>query len=776
MLESEFRFDPSFIPEDRDPYGLVLKRDHDWSSSNRRLLVIFQTVDSRDLKERELLSGEVGKTFKNVFKYARQTANKYTDNQTPQFSCAVANFHAYKHMHLKGSRRTDAEAQFAERVHLLIKKLKPTHIMVSGDNAMIALYPDIKNVQYKRGWIHNIKGPEGGRIKVTSSVDFVRLLENHGHASNLLGYFSRHLAYLMLGRNPHDLSQIKLDPRYIKTLEQFDRLMKKFDTAEECAIDTETKNLSVLHNKIYTIQFATNHNPEAGYILAVDHPLAHWNSEERRYIKQQLRARFSAKEGPTLVTFNGYMFDLHVIRQELKIPIIWLKVWEIIFAEHLLDENVSSLLNDISSVVDEKSGKLSTYGGLSPTLCSYGNDHYLTAKFGKAERGSIGAIDPSTPEACEYMAMDVVSLLHIRTQEIARAAHMEIEGRSYKPYFVRHMMHQMSDAAHAMSHMRQDGSFIDIKYLRHLLSKESPMRAEVKRIEKQMFEYPEVQEANKRLLSTTGFKAGSLFGSKVGKAINWIFKLSKPDHKKRLFIDVMELEPVSKTKNGDDAIDKDFIAHYKDTNKIVALFGEHQGLTKLISTYVKGWRKILTTNVDAMTDLCLRAAYFIVDTGRLGSNKPNLQQIPSRGKTAKAIKRSMPAMKGLIPIQFDYSAHEVRMWSVASGDTALASVFKVGQALRKEYVANPSEELKKKIKTEGDVHLLNVKRIFNKIVDKSHPLRHAIKAVVFGLLYGKSAKSLGEDTKQNEIEEIREKLSELYNEKLELQLALKKAA
>jgi len=107
---------------------------------------------------------------------------------------------------------------------------------------------------------------------------------------------------------------------------------------------------------------------------------------------------------------------------------------------------------------------------------------------------------------------------------------------------------------------------------------------------------------------------------------------------------------------------------------------------------------------------------------------------------------------------------------------ALASVFKVGQALRKEYVANPSEELKKKIKTEGDVHLLNVKRIFNKIVDKSHPLRHAIKAVVFGLLYGKSAKSLGEDTKQNEIEEIREKLSELYNEKLELQLALKKAA
>jgi hypothetical protein len=46
--------------------------------------------------------------------------------------------------------------------------------------------------------------------------------------------------------------------------------------------------------------------------------------------------------------------------------------------------------------------------------------------------------------------------------------------------------------------------------------------------------------------------------------------------------------------------------------------------------------------------------------------------------------------------------------------------------------------------------------------------------VVFGVLYGKSAKSLGEDTKQDEINSTREKLADLYNEKLELQALLRK--
>lgn len=768
MLDRKFRFDlesESFSKE--TPYQLTLKQDANWKTSKRRLLVVFQTVDGRDLKAEEILGDRnVYTAFNNAFKYSRKIAQRYMKDKTlPEFSLTCANFNEFRHLHIKNAqKRKEAEQVFAQRILKLIKKLKPTHILFSGDEAIHSCYPDIKYPQYKRGWVHQIPGSDGEVMKVTSTLDFSRLLENTGEYANLLGFFCRHLAYLQLGKHPHDLSHIKLDPRYISTIEQFDDLMVRFDQAAECAIDTETKNLSSLHNEIYTIQFAFDQNPETGYILPLDHPMVHWSISEKKYIKSQLRKRFAARRGPLILTFNGHMFDLRVIRQALRIPIMWLKVWEISFGEHELDENLSLLNNTVNMVDESKGRKKSSYGGLAPILCSYGNDHYYTAKFGKGERDSIGSIDIARrKDAQEYMAMDVVCLLGMKNQQLRRASFMDVEGKNFKPYFVRHMTYQMSDEAHTMSHMRNDGSVISKKELRRLMGEASPLVAESKRIEGQLKIYKEVQKANKELLQKSGFKAGSLFGS---KRENWIFRMSKPEHKKKLFFDVLGLEAISKTKTGEDAIDKDFIDFYKDKNKIVGLYGEHQAIAKLLSTYVRGWYKRLQINLDEATDAALRADYFLVDTGRLGSSKPNLQQIPSRGKLAKLIKGLFWTRPGYVQIQFDYSAHEVRMWGIAAGDKVICDTFKMGQKLRQAFIANPSDENRKAIKEKGDVHILNVKRFFGKMVDKNHPLRHAIKAVVFGVIYGKGPETLGEDTKQNDLLELKEKIAKLYDESL----------
>ena len=82
-----------------------------------------------------------------------------------------------------------------------------------------------------------------------------------------------------------------------------------------------------------------------------------------------------------------------------------------------------------------------------------------------------------------------------------------------------------------------------------------------------------------------------------------------------------------------------------------------------------------------------------------------------------------------------------------------------------------TDDLKAKLKTEGDIHILNVKRLFNKIVEKSHPLRDAVKAVVFGLLYGKSSKTLGVDTKKGDIDAVKSKLNAYRKELKELEKA-----
>ncbi|MGD0511178.1 MAG: DNA polymerase, partial [Candidatus Micrarchaeaceae archaeon] len=204
----------------------------------------------------------------------------------------------------------------------------------------------------------------------------------------------------------------------------------------------------------------------------------------------------------------------------------------------------------------------------------------------------------------------------------------------------------------------------------------------------------------------------------------------------------------------------------KDKNKVVSLYGDYQKLSKLKSTYVKGMYKKVSTNLDGATDDHLRADYEVITTGRLSSKNPNLQNLPSRGKLAKIIKRMFAAPKGHLLIRYDYSAHEVRVWAIIANDKVLAAAFKAGQALRKVFIQDPSEENKKAIKAKGDIHLLNVLRFFNKVVDKDHPLRDAVKAVVFGVLYGKGAETLGEDTKQGELGELKGKISELYNESL----------
>jgi hypothetical protein len=134
---------------------------------------------------------------------------------------------------------------------------------------------------------------------------------------------------------------------------------------------------------------------------------------------------------------------------------------------------------------------------------------------------------------------------------------------------------------------------------------------------------------------------------------------------------------------------------------------------------------------------------------------------------AKILKGLFTTEPGYVQIQFDYSAAEVKMWGIAAGDSVICETFAIGQRLRQAYLVDPSPENLKAVKDKGDVHLLNVERFFNKKVDKSHPLRHAIKAVVFGVIYGKGAETLGIDTKQNDIADCKSAIRKLYDESLE---------
>ncbi len=747
MLNSKFQF-----RLDEEEYNLALRWDSNWKTAKRRVLIFLQFVPAECLKERDIMGAPIVRdTIINCIQYAQSECARHK-KPVGNVAYAVVNFNARRHLHLKGTARHDAELEFTARAQKLIKRLNPTDVFVSGEYAAGHLLPTVNHLPYKMGWVHDIGG-----VRYSATYDLDALLQKKGSLANLLGLWVQHLSHLLMGQHPYSLRGLVPTPRYIGTIKEFKQLMKKLEDAKLISVDSETRNLSVLSNAIYTIQFATDLDPKVGYVLPIDHPSTPYSKKEVKYIKQELRQFFGRSTNlKELVTFNG-MYDLRVIRQELKIPIIWHDVWEISAGEHLLEENL-----------DRVRGVSVPQGGLLATLCRYDNSFYLDAKFSKQDRNTTGNLPPNDPEFLKYGAMDAVCLLYLRAQQLNRAGNLTIDGKNYKAIFKRHMLKMMGPTAHQLSHLQQDGSKLDRKYLRSLAASDSPFRQEMQKAVTRLRGSPAVVEANKILMSQSGVKAKSLFGG-----VQWMWNPSKPAHRIILFSEVKGLEITEVTKTGAPKIDKHFLAtHKKDPD--VALYAEWQKMEKAYGTYVKGWTRILRSNIDAMKDDFIRAGYsfFGVATGRLNSKEPNFQQIPSRGAVAAIIKRALIAEYGMISVRFDFSAHEVRMWSVVSGDKVLAGSFRQGQKLRQQWIQNPSSDIKNELKTKGDIHIQNCYRFFRRWVEKADPLRNAVKATIFGLLYGKSAKSLGEDVRSSDLQEIEAKISKLEAERAKLQAQL----
>lgn len=755
MLDTTYSYD-------KTGFNLKLKTDPSWKSAKMRVLIVVEDILSQDLQNHEIMSTDDTRfPMLNVIKFALKEVKKYGKTISPSFR--VFNFRAEKHLHLSTEQIASKEKEFGVRTVEAIEKMKPTHVLFCGPRAYTNCVPNPYPMN-RVGWVEKNKFGKH-ECFTTLTFDFYKQLEKDGVAANNLGSVVYHLSYLLNSEFPFDLSHVKPHPVYIDSKEKFDSLMNLLEKSNFVGVDTETRNLTVNDNAIYTIQFSSDLN-DKGYVLVLDHPQTPWNAKQIRYFKVKLKKFFSSYGNPTLVTMNG-MFDLRVIRRALKLPIIRKNVWEITAGEHLLNESLDGWRNHFNGT---------SFGNLRSILCSYQNDFYFRAKFTKEDRGTTGDTKPDDPDFLKYASMDVCCMIPIMNMQCKRASYMDIAGKNYEPFFKRHMLHEMSDTAHVISHLNEFGSYIDMQYMGLLASKNSPFVQELNEIKSDIYAHPATQEANKQLLSKAGFKSKGLFASK--KNDKWVFNLGKAEHRVKLFLDVLGLKSIETTMTGAPSIGKIFIKEYKDSNEVVELYAKYQEVNKIYTSYIKGWYKLLTTDPDGSFDAHLRPSYgyFGVDTGRLSSRNPSLQVIPQHSKSAKILKRAFVAPPGFILVRYDYSAHEVRGWAIVSKDDNLADAFRQGQKLRQEWIKNPTEEVKKAMKTKGDIHIQNAHRFFGKWVEKKDPLRQAVKSVIFGALYQKTTQTLGNDTKTGELEDLSHQISSLYHFKLKLEnlLSIKK--
>lgn len=791
----------------REGYNLFPVVSRNWKESEKRLLVILESVDRNDLRdgkfltssrdERQNLNSPLTHALPVLLDRSFALSNDWReedDRQACDFSFAAVNFNASKSRSLPPEMAKVKHLDFAKRVLKVVEYLKPTHILCCGDTATINILevlgsPEVKNAHAKRGWVLDLEFPGQVSVKFTPTLDLDSLCSSRSASSDtdsefdgdddasslgdLLYFVARNTANLFLGRNPYSLKGLLPKHKLVKTIKAFDRFMDALESTDDIVgFDSETLGLETKHNRIYFVQFCLD--GKTGYVIPVDHPHESnpFTKEQRDHIKDRLRSFFAEDRKShlkTLVTQNG-MFDFRVFRSLLNVKFVHHCIHELTAGESLLDENIGLMTRQTAKWYVDGKMELVSYQNLKNMLCLYENDFYYDEdrKVNKTNRGSLSRLPVDDEDSLLYCSMDVVAPWHMAKMQLRRADHTFIRRSSssprecYGPHYRRHLYNIMLAVVTAISHMEQDGSPIDMKYLKSLMSKDSPVLKIIRDIEKEFTEFPNVKEAENRIMGKHGRSTNSLFSDYAMRC----FSMAKKDHLKTLFFEVMKLSPVSQTDTGADAIDKVFVAAYEADHQEVRMFGEHTKASKLWSTYIKGWYKQLMSSVDSALDSTLRAGFgfFTIVSGRLNSFRPSLQQVPSRGKLAPVIHRMFTAPPGHMNIQGDLNAAEVRGASVLSGDIPLAESFKVGQSLRRQYMLTPSEEIKKRLKTEGDVHLLNVKRFFGKIVDKSHPLRSAVKAIVFGVLYGKSAKTLGSDLQKEEITSLQNERRALVKE------------
>ena len=200
---------------------------------------------------------------------------------------------------------------------------------------------------------------------------------------------------------------------------------------------------------------------------------------------------------------------------------------------------------------------------------------------------------------------------------------------------------------------------------------------------------------------------------KSGESIN----LNSPKQVAALLFEKLKLPPLKKIKTGysTDVEVLSELAIRIPTNPIPELIIRYRELEKLLSTYIK----VLPHLIHPRTKrLHTHFNQMVTATGRLSSDRPNLQNIPVRTEYGKKIRKAFMARPGSLLLSADYSQVELRLLAHLSCDPTMIKAF--------------HDDL--------DIHAQTASEVLGLPIDQiSKEDRSRAKAVNFGLMYGQSS-------------------------------------
>ncbi len=177
---------------------------------------------------------------------------------------------------------------------------------------------------------------------------------------------------------------------------------------------------------------------------------------------------------------------------------------------------------------------------------------------------------------------------------------------------------------------------------------------------------------------------------------------------------------LKRTKTGFSTAEDELIK-LRDLHPIIIPLQEYRELNKLQTTYLNALPKMINPKTGRLHTSFNQT---ITATGRLSSNDPNLQNIPTRGLAGQKIRRAFVAETGWRLLGLDYSQIELRLAAEMSGDKKMIAAFKAG----------------------ADIHTATAAEINDvKLNEVTKAMRRAAKATNFGILYGQGAHGLSQN-------------------------------
>ena len=197
------------------------------------------------------------------------------------------------------------------------------------------------------------------------------------------------------------------------------------------------------------------------------------------------------------------------------------------------------------------------------------------------------------------------------------------------------------------------------------------------------------------------------------------FNIASPKQLSDVLFNKMGIPYPKRVKDGNYSTSKDILDKLTDY-PIIEKILKFRTLSKLLSNYIVG----LIDEIKSDGKIHTIFNQTLTRTGRLSSERPNLQNIPIRLEEGRLIRKAFIPRENSIIVSSDYSQIELRVFAHMSHAENMINAFK----------------------NDLDIHAKTAADIFHVDIDKvDKNMRRQAKAVNFGIIYGISGFGLSED-------------------------------